>query len=312
MREALGPYWTTLKSKPGSGFLLFGKWAVLRHDGAMPSPVSLRQIGVDGETPASNFPATATLLLGRAAAVARLRDLIATHRVVTVTGTGGIGKTSLALNVARRVLGDFPDGGWLVELAPLADPALVRSAVARALGLPGNGKQISAEKIARAVGNQRLLLLLDNCEHVVQAAAEMANTCVRLCPRIAILATSREALRIEGEVIYPLPPLEVPTIEQDQPDVIRDHSAVQLFVARTTASNSDFTPRAEELRVIAEICRHLDGIPLAIEFAAARTATLGVAYIANSLGDRFAVLTSGLRHPAPRHQDSAWRARLEL
>jgi predicted ATPase len=257
---------------------------------------------VDGETPPSNFPATGTRLVGRAAAVARLRDLISTRRIVTVTGTGGIGKTSVALQVARRRLGDFPDGGWLVELTSLADPALVQIAVARALGLALNGEANSAETVARTIGNQHLLLLLDNCEHVVHAVAKLVETWVRLCPSLTILATSREALSIDGETVYPLPPLGVPAIGQDQPDVIRDHSAVQLFMARMTALNSDITPGADELLVIAEICRRLDGIPLAIEFAAARAATLGVAHVASGLGDRFAILTSGLRNPAPRHR----------
>jgi predicted ATPase len=249
---------------------------------------------------------------------------------VTVTGTGGIGKTSVALHVARRTshvarrmsyvvrrtshvarrtshvarrgLGDFPDGGRLVELTSLADPALVQSAVARVLGLTLNGELNSAETIARAIGNRHLLLLLDNCEQVVHAVAELVQTWVRLCPSVTILATSREALSIDGEAVYPLAPLGVPAIGQDQPDVIRDYSAVQLFAARMTALNSDFRPAAEELLVIGEICRRLDGIPLAIEFAAARAASLGAAHVASGLGDRFAILTSGLCNPAPRHR----------
>jgi predicted ATPase len=301
VRKNLGHYWTTLKTGAGERAAPTGKWAVRKHDSATP-PADFPWTGAADETPPTNFPATATRLVGRAAAAARLRDLISSHRVVTVTGTGGIGKTSLALNVARRILGDFPDGGWLVELASLDNPALVQSSVARALGVTLNGEQISVEAVARAVGNQHLLLLLDNCEHIVEAAAKLVDTCVRRCPRVTILATSREALRIDGEAVYPLAPLEVPAIDQQQPDVIQNHSAVRLFIARTTASNSDFKVGARELLVIAEICRHLDGIPLAIEFAATRAATLGVAHVSSSLGDRFAALTTGLRNAAPRHR----------
>lgn len=299
MRNDLGPWWILLKPGAGQSSVLAGYWAVRRHNAAT---VDLQWTGPTGETPPTNFPAAATRLLGRAVAAARLRHLISTRRAVTLTGTGGIGKTSLALHIARRLLGDFPDGGWLVELALLDDPALVPSAVARALGVTLNGEQISEETVARAIGNQHLLLLLDNCEHVLETAAKLVETCVRLCPRVTILTTGREALHIDGEAVYPLPPLEVPAIDQEQPDVIRDHSAVRLFLARTTALNSDFRATAKELLVIAEICRHLDGIPLAIEFAATRAATLGVAHVASSLRDRFAALTTGLRNAAPRHR----------
>jgi predicted ATPase len=301
MRKDLGPYWTLLKGGAGRVSVLAGKWAVRRHDAATP-PVNLRWTGAASEAPPTNFPVSYTRLFGRAAAAARLRDLICTHRVVTVTGAGGIGKTSLALNVARRALGDFPDGGWLVELALLDDPALVQAAVARAVGVTPNDGQIPMEAVAQAIGNQHMLLLLDNCEHVVEATAKLVDTCVRHCPHVTFLTTSRAALHIQGEAVFPLPPLAVPPIDEEQPDVIRDHSAVQLFIARTTALDSDFRAGAEELLAIAEICRHLDGIPLAIAFAATRAATLGVAHVASGLGDRFALLTTGLRNAAPRHR----------
>ena len=221
---------------------------------------------------------------------------------MTLTGPGGIGKTTLALEVARGLLGDFDGGGWFVELASLSDPDLVPSAVASVLGLKLSGGTISAESVARAVGEQHLLLVLDNCEHVIDAVANLTEVLVRRCPRTTILATSREVLRIDGEYVYRVPPLEVPAAEAVEPDHILGHSAVELFIARTQALESDFSPRAEDLPTIAAICRRLDGIPLAIEFAAARAATLGIQQVAIGLRDRFALLTGGRRTALPRHR----------
>ena len=221
---------------------------------------------------------------------------------MTLTGPGGIGKSALALEVARSVLGEFADGGWLVELASLSDPDLVPSAVAGALRLRLGADIISPEAVARAIADKKLLLVLDNCEHVIDAAATLAETLIRLCPRPTILATSREVFRIEGEYVYRVAPLEVPAIGREEPDHILSQSAVELFIARTKALNSDFSPHAANLPTIAGICRHLDGIPLAIEFAAARTATLGLEQVAAGLRDRFALLTSGRRAAVPRHR----------
>jgi predicted ATPase len=221
--------------------------------------------------------------------------------VVTLTGPGGIGKTVLAVKAVRYLLPDFEDGGWLVELASLSDPGLVPSTVASTLGLKLSG-EISAESVARAVGRRHLLLVLDNCEHVIDAAADLAETFTRLCPRTTIVATSREVLRIDGESVYRVPPLDVPAPGQAAPDYIMQYSAVELFVARTKALNAGFSPTAENLASIATICRHLDGIPLAIEFAAARAAVLSVEGVAAGLRDRFALLTAGRRTALPRQR----------
>src|SRR6201999_2781468 len=150
------------------------------------------------------------------------------------TAPGGIGKTSLAIKAVRYLLPDFKDGGWIVELASLSAPGLVPSTVASTLGLKIAG-EISAESVARAVGGRHLLMVLDNCEHVIDAAANMAETFTRLCPRTTIVATSRELLRIDGEAVYRVPPLEVPAPGQAAPDYIMQYSAVELFVARTKA-----------------------------------------------------------------------------
>ena len=301
VRKALGPYRRLLKTKSRRGYRLLGEWTVRSNDPPKP-PVGLRPIRVPAESPATNFPATVTQLIGRSAAVLRLQDLASAYRIVTLTGPGGIGKTALALEVARRGLGAFADGGWLVELASLSNPDLVPSAVAGALGLRLGSNIISPEAVARAIAGKKLLLVLDNCEHVIDAAAALAAVFLRLCPGATILATSREVLRIEGEYAFPVPPLEVPAREQVDADQILGHSAPELFITRAKELGSDFSSRAESLPTIAEICRHLDGIPLAIEFAAARAATLGTEQVAAGLRNRFALLTSGRRMALPRHR----------
>jgi predicted ATPase len=234
--------------------------------------------------------------------VQRLRDLVSAYRVVTLTGPGGIGKSTLALEVAHGLVTEFESGGWLVELASLSDPDLVPSAVAGVLGLKLGGEELSAEAVARAVVDDNLLLVLDNCEHLVDAVANFTETFARVCRRATILVTSREVLRINGEYVYRVPPLEVPALEQREPGDILGHSAAELFIARAKALNSDFSPHAENLPSIAAICRHLDGIPLAIELAAARTSALGIEELAVRLNDRFDLLTTGRRTALPRHQ----------
>ena len=300
IRKALGPYRALLKTEAGRGYRLLGDWAVHRHDFARP-PAGLRPMRMPAATLESNFPATVQLV-GRVAAIQQLRDLVSAYRVVTLTGPGGIGKTTLALEVARSVLGEFEDGGKLVELASLPEPARVPAAVARTLDLKLPGEEISAESVAQAVGTQKLLLLLDNCEHVVDAAATLAETLVRLCPHVTMLATSREILRVEGECVYRVPPLEVPADSKHEPDHILGHSAVELFLARAEAQGSENVSRRDTLPAIAGICRHLDGIPLAIEFAAARAAVLGIEEVEASLRDRFAALTSHRRTAVPRQR----------
>jgi predicted ATPase/DNA-binding winged helix-turn-helix (wHTH) protein len=302
IRKALGPYRSLLKTEFGRGYRLLGDWTVRQPDGAKP-PGSVRQTRViDESAPTNNFPAAVTRLVGRSGAVQSLRDLVSAYRIVTLTGPGGIGKTALALEAARPIVNEFPDGGWLIELASLSDPSLVPSAVAGVLGLRLGSNTISPEAIARAIARKKLLLLLDNCEHIIGAAATLTEALVRLCPRITILATSREALRIEGEHTCRVPALGVPTEEQADPDQILSHSAPALFIAGAKELDSDFSSDAGTLRTIAAICRQLDGIPLAIEFAAARAATLGIDQVAAGLRDRFALLTSGRRTALPRHR----------
>ena len=176
------------------------------------------------------------------------------------------------------------------------------SALAGVLELKLGAGQNSAEALARAIGDNNLLLLLDNCEHVIDAVANLTETLVRLCPRVTILATSREILRVDGEHVYRVAPLEVPAVDEDAPELLLSRGAVELFVTRANAIGSDLSSAPEELAAIAAICRHLDGIPLAIEFAAARAAVLGVRQVTDGLRDRFALLRAGRRTALPRHR----------
>jgi predicted ATPase/DNA-binding SARP family transcriptional activator len=253
-------------------------------------------------TPPTNLPAPTSELIGRAAAVAEVRELLASHRLVTLIGAGGIGKTRLSLEVTRELLPDFADGVWLVELAPFSEPSLVPVTVAIALklGLPDGAE--SPERVAAALGAKRLLLVLDNCEHVIEAAARMAEAVLRAAPHARVVATSREPLRAPGEHVYQVPSLEVPPENtRDREDLLQT-AAVTLFVARTRAVAGRFSPNAQSAATMGAVCRRLDGIPLAIELAAARTATLGLDELAARLDDRFRVLTGGHRTALPRHQ----------
>ena len=280
---------------------LLGRWTI-RHDGTAAEPADHEPERMPVRPFLTNLPAAASDLIGRTAVVQHLRDLLSAYRLVTLTGPAGIGKTALALEVARSLFLTFEGDGWLVELVSVSDPGLVPSAVTGVLGLKLGGDDISAEAVARAIGETQLLLVFDNCEHVVDAAARLAETVVRRCPHTTVLTTSREVLRIEGEHVYRVPPLDVPPQHLEDPSNVLEHSAVQLFTARTRALNSDFSPHGENLPAIAKICRRLDGIPLAIELAATRAATLGVRQVASRLNDRFGLLTSGRRTALPRHR----------
>ena len=250
----------------------------------------------------TNVPAATFDLIGRASSILELRELLSECRVVTLTGPGGIGKTALALEVARALALDFQGGRILVELATLSNLALVPPAVASVLGLKLEGQETSAESIARAIGKRRMLLVLDNCEHLVEASAELIEAIMNHCEGVTVLATSREVLRVEGERVFRVLPLAVPPEDGTQQRDPLSHSAAALFLARARALGAGFKLDDDNLDAIASICRRLDGIPLAIEFAAARAAMLGPVTIATLLDDRFNFLTTGRRSALPRHQ----------
>jgi len=216
-------------------------------------------------------------LIGRDDDLGAIRSLAAAHRLVTLTGAGagGIGKTRLSLEVARHLLPRFANGVWTIELAPLTDPDLVPVAVATALGLELPSGAASPLSVANALRSMQLMLVLDNCEHVVDAPARMAELLLRANPVARVIATSREPLRAEGEWVYPVPPLAAPTEGSPASDDPLRYGAVRLFVERARAAEPHFSPDERVAAAIVEICRRLDGIPLAIELAAGAPRPLG-------------------------------------
>ena len=225
------------------------------------------------------------------------------NRLVTLIGSGGIGKTRLGLQVAAESLERFPNGVWLVELAPLSDPGLVPKTAATALGLKEQpGKPIS-QTLIEHLKDKVLLLLLDNCEHLLDGCAGLADTLVHQCPHVTILAGSREALRTDGEQAYRVPSLSLPDPKQvHTPVSIAPFEAVQLFTDRALLARDDFEVSNQSASTLASICYRLDGIPLAIELAAARVRSLSVKEISRKLDERFRLLTGGSRTALPRQQ----------
>src|SRR6266478_1935874 len=243
----------------------------------------------------TNLPEAVSELIGREAELGEVTALATAHRLVSLVGAGGIGKTRLGLEVARHLLPRFPDGVFVAELGPLSSPELVPTTVASVLGLTHVAGTASPERVAGAIRAKRLLLVLDNCEHVIDAAAGMAETLLRAGPSVSLLATSREPLRVAGEYIYRVPSLDVPAEDpQDMEDVFR-YGAVRLFVSRAHAAEPRYVAEGPVLAATAAICRRLDGIPLAIELAATRIEGFGVAGVAARLDDRFRLLTGGSR-----------------
>jgi predicted ATPase/DNA-binding winged helix-turn-helix (wHTH) protein len=302
VRKALGQDRKMLKTESGRGYRLLGRWKNRNESTPAGVSVDLGQAQNRAQTFRTNLHSATSELIGRTDAIQQLLQLLSAHRIIALTGPGGIGKTVLAQEVARRLFPSFAGDGWFVELSSLSDPALVPSAVASVLGLKLGGMEISAEAVARGIGTRKILLVLDNCEHLIGSAAELLEAVARMCPNASVLATSREVLRIEGEYVYRVTPLDVPLLDQEDASTVLEHSAVQLFIARTTAAYSEFSPHGGNLALVAAICRRLDGIPLAIELAATRAAALGLPQVASRLDDRFEFLTSGRRTALPRHQ----------
>ena len=240
------------------------------------------------ETP-NNLPRPLTSFIGREAELAHIKELLARSRLLTLLGVGGIGKTRLSLQVAADVIDHFPDGVWFVELATLHDPQLVPQAVASALGVKEAAGRPVLEALLRFLSNRRLLLVLDNCEHLLQACAELAKQALQGTAHLTVLASSREPLRLAGETAY-----QVPALAQSE--------AASLFIDRASAAQPGFQASGDIAQSIASVCGRLDGIPLAIELAAARVRTFPVQKIAARLDDRFRLLTRGDRTALPRQQ----------
>jgi non-specific serine/threonine protein kinase len=250
-----------------------------------------------------NLPLHLSGFVGREREKAEIQDLLGTRRLVTLTGAGGSGKTRLAVEVAAETLLQYPDGTRLVELAALTDPALVAQTVGAALEVHEEPGRAWTETIASRVGGARVLLILDNAEHLLPACADLAEALLGACPGLRIMVTSREALGVSGEQLYPVRPLAVPAAgDRPRPEDLEPVESVRLLLERVRTVDADFRLDPANAPAVAQICRRLDGIPLALELAAARFRALPVDEIARRLDDRFRLLTAGSRGALPRHR----------
>jgi predicted ATPase/class 3 adenylate cyclase len=248
-----------------------------------------------------NLPRQVTTFVGREAEVASLSELVRRSSLVTLTGVGGVGKTRLALEIAAEVIGAFPDGAWLCEFAPVTDPDAVWETVAACLRVqPLPGRTLD-ESVLDYLAAKRLVLVLDNCEHLLDASARLVDAIERRCPQVAVLATSREGLGLAGERMIAVPSLGLPAGDAEG-DELRQADAVRLFGERAGAAKSDFALTDHNVGAVAVLCRRLDGIPLAIELAAARIRSLSPEDLVARLDQRFKLLTHGSRAALERHQ----------
>ncbi|MFI2649843.1 AfsR/SARP family transcriptional regulator [Micromonospora fulviviridis] len=279
---------------------------------ASPAGGHLAALADPGRPDRGNLPATLTSFVGREEELARVAGLLDRFRLATLTGPGGAGKTRLAVESGRAVAGRFPDGVWLVPLAPVTDPAEVPQAALAALGLreqallarAGRGAPEPADPVGRlvdALAGRAVLLVLDNCEHLLDAAADLTERLLTACPGLRVLATSREPLGITGEALRPVESLALPPAGADLAAALA-YPAVRLFADRAGAVRPDFAVDAATVGPVVRICRALDGMPLAIELAAARLRTMTAAQVDTRLDDRFRLLTGGSRTALPRHQ----------
>ncbi len=252
--------------------------------------------------PRHDLPLQLTSFIGRERQMGEVRRLLDSARLVTLTGAGGCGKSRLSLEVAGSLLEEYTDGVWWVELAPLDNSELVMQAVAFAIGLRDLSDRPIQEALIDYLRPRQALLVLDNCEHLVAACASLAESLLRACPSLSILATSREVLSIPGEIIYVVPSLDLPGPDHQPPDALAAVESVRLFIERAAAVRPGYALTGENTPAVAQICRRLDGIPLAIELAAARVKSLSAAQVAERLGDRFHLLAGGNRTALPRHQ----------
>ena len=250
-----------------------------------------------------NIPAEATSFVGRRRELAEVRTKLAGARLVSLVGPGGVGKTRLAIRIAAGLGRGFRDGAWLAELAEVTDPGLADGAVLAALGLRDQAAAEPLALLASYLRDKELLLVVDNCEHLLEAAAGVVTCLLRAAPGVRVIATSREPLSVAGEHVVPVPPLELPAPGPAGPLAsLRRSEAVMLFTERAAAASGAFELTTANQAAVADLCRRLDGLPLAIELAAVRTRVLSVAQILDRLADRFGLLTGGSRGALPRHQ----------
>jgi predicted ATPase/class 3 adenylate cyclase len=251
----------------------------------------------------NNLPTQTTTFIGRQRELASAVERLQATRLLTLTGPGGSGKTRLALHLAADLLERFPDGVWLVELAPVTDPAGIAPTLAAAAHISERPGRSALDTVTDWLRSRRVLVVLDNCEHLVAACAEVADSILRSCPDVTIIATSREGLNVAGEALMPVPSLRLPLGEKLPPlDELREYEAISLFVTRCSAFQPEFALTEENAADVVRICRRLDGVPLALELAAARVRVLSVAQVAKRLDDRFRLLTGGGRNAVARQQ----------
>ncbi|HSL31117.1 MAG TPA: adenylate/guanylate cyclase domain-containing protein [Anaerolineales bacterium] len=251
----------------------------------------------------NNLPIQLTSFIGREREITEVKKILSEHRLVTLTGAGGTGKTRLSLQVAADVLGHFPHGIWFVELAPLADPELIPQTILSAMGIHEQAGRPSLELLKDSLRGKKSLLILDNCEHLIDASARLTDVLLNTSPELTILASSREALGVRGEHSYPVPSLSSPDIRHlPVAEKLSQYEAVRLFIDRASLVSPHFVVDKDNAPFIAQICYRLDGIPLAIELAAARVKMMSVEQISNRLDDRFRLLTGGARTALPRQQ----------
>ena len=270
-------------------------------------PSDVATSSVNAARPTHNLPASLSPFIGRADELAALNKLVIDQRVVTLTGPGGVGKSRLALEVASRALHGFRDGVWLVDLAPLHEPELVPEAFAVALGVPLRLNRSALDCLVDFVARRSLLVLVDNCEHLLDAIADVVKRLLKATPEMVALAASRGPLRVDGEVVWRVPALSAPSREQarEDPVTVFGYDAVRLFVDRALAARHELGIGVEDAGAITDIVWRLDGLPLAIELAAARLGTIGLADLVSRLDHPLALLNRGLRTSPPRHQTLA-------
>ena len=250
-----------------------------------------------------NLPIQLTSFIGREKEISEVKQLLAERRLVTLTGPGGTGKTRLSLQVAADLIEAFRDGVWFIELAPITDPALVAVTVLTTLGLREDKDRPAIKVLTDYLQNRRALLIFDNCEHLVESSAQVVNEVLQACAQVKILGSSREALGVGGETPFRVPSLSVPdSLENISAGDLNQFESVRLFVERATMVQSNFSVTSENASALTQVCRRLDGIPLAIELAAARVRMMKVSQIAARLDDSFSLLTGGSRTALPRQQ----------
>jgi non-specific serine/threonine protein kinase len=306
IRQALGDSRESprfVETVPGKGYRLVAPVEVVPQSPPKTSP-GLSIVPEHLPNPRRhNLPAELTSFVGRRKELLELPGVLASSRLLSLTGAGGVGKTRLAVRLARDLVNEFPDGVWLVDLAPLSVPDLVAQTIATALGVREGPQRSAREVLLDTLRDRELLLVLDNCEHLIAACAELVEALLREAPALRILATSREALGVSGETVCRVPSLSLPeALTSVRVDAVVESEATQLFIERARAVDPAFAATPDNSDAIARICRRLDGIPLAIELAAARVVVLSPEQIEARLQDRFRLLTGGARTAVARQR----------